>query len=73
MQGLDKYLQTNPFENDYFDDYVESFSSEFFYAHEDEILECDGIFGKWMRKLEQYKSPQEMAAIIERAHKIYVK
>ena len=73
MKGLDRYLTTEPdCSFDYWIEYVmEAMTETFFDANEDWIMTTYGQCDKWLWKL-RHKSPNQAAAIIERAYKIYL-
>jgi hypothetical protein len=78
QKSLDRYLTSEPQDDfsPYFDEVTESMSNSFFEKNEDWIIgyktsdQCE----KWVYKLyrKDYK-PKKVAAIIERAHQLYIK
>ena len=75
QQSLDRYLTTPPedrYNDQWWDELMESFSNEFFQNNEEFIVDEDGQCDKWAYRLfENDKMPSEASKIIERAHKIY--
>jgi hypothetical protein len=73
MKGLDKYLTSQPdFSFDYWcEDVTEAMSQAFLEANEDWIMSNHGQCDKWLWELRN-KHPNQAAAIIERAYKIYL-
>lgn len=73
--GLDRYLTSSPDDsfNDWCEAVVDQISDSFFNTHEGWIDEYDGVCTQWLNALHvKDKAPQEAAAIIERAHRLYL-
>lgn len=74
--SLDRYLTSEP--DSSFDCWIDlvfdNMTDEFFTSQEDWILENYGQCDKWLNKLfNKAKEPEQAAAIIERAHRRYIK
>lgn len=76
-QSLDRYLTSEPEDN--YTPYCEQvlgneISNEFHKAHEDWLFQDGGLCDEWLWKLyDKGIEPSRAAAIIERAHRMYVK
>ena len=71
--SLDKYLTSNPFDNDgYWEEVCENLTDEFWEENEESIM--DGKIDSWINQCE-YKelNPKDSAKLIERGYKIYFK
>ena len=72
-QSYDNMLARGPQDDGFdawFEDTVEELSNEFWEANEDWVME-DDVAIDWFNRL-IHKSPKETAAIIQRAHRIFI-
>jgi hypothetical protein len=73
MKGLDKWLTTNPNDQDdsFFEAVVESYNDKFYDEQEDKFVYSDEETDLINKCISKGYSPKESALIIERLHKLY--
>lgn len=73
MKGFDRWLETNPFEQDdsFFEATIEAYSEAFFEAQEGKFIDSDKETDIINKCINKGYSPIESAKIIERLHSLY--
>lgn len=73
MKGLDKWLESNPFDQDdsFFETTIEAYSIHFYEAQEDKFINSDKETDIINKCISKNYSPQKSAQIIERLHSLY--